>query len=60
MTVGLQLAERNVGRLLAPTDDSRVAGFMAAYGDSDQAFGRNHLADARLWRTRACNAGAAE
>jgi len=27
---GFHLAELNVGRLLAPTDDPRVAGFMAA------------------------------
>ncbi|MFN3846125.1 MAG: DUF3291 domain-containing protein [Paracoccaceae bacterium] len=29
-TPGMQLAELNVGRLLAPTDDPRVADFMAA------------------------------
>ncbi len=30
MSTGLHLAELNVGRLLAPTDDPRVADFMAA------------------------------
>ena len=30
MTKGMQLAELNIGRLLAPTDDPRVAEFMAA------------------------------
>lgn len=36
---GMQLAELNVGRLLAPTDDPRVAAFMAAL-DAVNGIGR--------------------
>ena len=33
---------------------------LRAHGDSDHAFGWAHLPQARLWRTRACAAMAAE
>jgi hypothetical protein len=68
-TTAMHLAELNVGRLLAPTDDPRVAEFIAALewlaslrapSDSDRAFGCAWLKDARLWRTHGCSHVAAE
>ena len=62
----MHLAELNIGRLIAPTDDPRVADFMAnldringhlrANGASNRAFGWDHLRDADLWRANLCAA----
>lgn len=66
---GMHLAELNVGRLSAPTDDPRVAEFMAAqarldhlrtHGDRDHAFGWTYLNDAQLWKSHGCAQVAAE
>ena len=59
------LAQLNVSRLVASTDDPRVADVMGnldrikGLGSRMSGFGWRHLAAARLWRTRACAQGAA-
>lgn len=52
---GHHLAELNIGRLIAPTDDPGVAS-----GDSDHAFGWSYLKHAQVWRTHGCAQVAAE
>ena len=61
---GHHLADLNAGRLMASTDDPRVAEFVnapgRANGESNFAFGSKHLTEVRLWQTRACKHVAAE
>jgi len=62
-TPGMHLAELNVGRLLAPTDDPRVAGFMAAL-DRVNGMGKRMPGfvwkEVRLWKAHGCTQVAAE
>ena len=66
MTAPMHLAEMNLGRLLAPTDDPRVAEFMGALdrvnglGRRMPGFGWMYLKDTGLFRQHQCNRIAAE
>lgn len=66
MKATIHLAQLNIGRLIAPTDDPRVAEFMGALdrvnglGKRMPGFVWTYLKEARLWRGRVCNRMAAE
>ena len=66
MTAPMPLAELNLGRLLAPTDDPRVAEFIGALdqlnglGRRMPGFGGMYLKDTGLFWQHQCNRIAAE